>query len=936
MTELQVPEQLKGAWDHALFLTYGVDIHFFENALWRQLSGQCRNKIILADGNRYLEACDNYAQSGLLRHLNQQYVAAGLFAGRAAHAKMILLTNSERGRLLVGSGNMGWQGYASGGEMFTEYEYAPDTPDSVNSFLAIREVIEALQERGYIGAEPRRRLRHLLENTPWLFRKPVGDLWPVQHNLDKSFLDHLRREVAGEAVAELWVLSPFYDKGMVALESLINNLNPSQVILLMQPSYTSVEPTVLRDILEQYPERCHVRSFSMGSETPYVHAKLYLLKLSDRALCLQGSPNLTQTAVLMTPPRGNIEIANLLTGSRDAFDHLLGGVEVGPVTTEVDELDLSYAEPYEPSHEGDDGWRLTGGEWRADRLYLSFQGSLPTSGFASLIISEGTHPIDVLARRANSLELRLPSKVAALLSSPVPVRLRWGRDDGSVLSNPIFICNRAALDAALELTDAAESLKRVGDLDLDDDDFEQLLAELDAALMIDRRSVWLLAGRTPPSTEGDDDEELRLDYIDIDYDMLRQHPKLRQYVTGARDTQEYSKSRLQLILNAITDHFEGLVSLPTAGAPIVNGMGDSEADQLETAEEREQEAEVEEKRRRTTSRRVRRLLKNFVRRYLRGIRSPDFQELAGFEVMANNYAIFSHILWRLFAKDWVEHEFIVESLLQTWRFFWGGDGQPGYYWDLNREQQSQILDILRDYNVDAELLAATYYCAQTTRYGNWTDLRFRLRDSWRETLRRSPLEVTTALLENAWANVAHLLPYQSPSPSQIVDELAELARFTTRDRFLRTLEKRLQLPLASCKFETQPVYRKYLDGRDMVDCLVMDGDSALQDKDGAIDLVRWWMQAEELDYYRVFNAVNGRMIYYDVVEGEGLYWAKDRGEDTEFGPVEPLRASWTSHIDHLRALAEDVDEQVANMQAERGASAEQLVGASARSATIGT
>ena len=123
MNELQLPEQLKGPWHHALVLTYGADIPFFENALWRQFSTRCRNKIILADGQCYLEACANYARSGLVRHLNQRYVAEGIFAPHAAHAKFILLTNSERGRLLVGSGNLGWQGYASGGELFTQYEY---------------------------------------------------------------------------------------------------------------------------------------------------------------------------------------------------------------------------------------------------------------------------------------------------------------------------------------------------------------------------------------------------------------------------------------------------------------------------------------------------------------------------------------------------------------------------------------------------------------------------------------------------------------------------------------------------------------------------------------------------------------------------------------------------------------------------------------------
>jgi len=784
-------------------------------------------------------------------------------------------------------------------------------------------MIDVLLARGYISSAARRRVGHLFEKTPWLYQAPVGKQWPVRHNLDKSFLEQLQEAVAGETVHELWVLCPFYDRGMVALERMLDAINPRRATLLMQASRTSVDPTELKSILHRIPGHCRVRSFSLGTDSPYVHAKLYLLKLSSRAICLQGSPNLTQTAMLMTAQRGNIEITNLLTGDPDAFDHLLDPLEIGAETTEIDGLDLSYQEAEEPEGEQYKGWRLTGGEWHDDRLDVAFEGSAPALDTASLLIAEREFPIDILRRQAKGLQLRLSSEASDLLGSPVAVRVRWVRGDEILVCNPIFVCNRAALSATLEVTDERKSLTRVGDLDLDDEEFEQLLAELDAVLMIDRRSVWRLAGRTPPSTQ-DEDDELHLDYLDVDYEVLRRHPKIRQYMRGALGAREYATSRLQLILNAITDHFQGLVSPRKRSPPSVIGITKAGADEAETAEDREEEAEAQERRRRTQIQRVGRLLKNFIRRYLRGIQSPDFQELMGYEVMANNYAIFSHILWRLFAKEWVEPEFIVDSLLRTWHFFWGSDGQPGYYWRLSREQEAQVLELLREYHTDAELLAATYYCAVLTRLGYWLDLRFRLRDFWRETMRRPPFDVTSALLEDAWSIVAHLIPYQPPFPSQIVDELAELARFTTRNRFLRTLEERHRFPQASCKFEKQPVYRKRLEGSDMVDCLVIDAGAALQDMDDAINLLRSWMQAEELEYYRLLNAVNGRVLYYDAHEHKGRYWAKDRREETVFDPVDPLPAAWTSQISRMRTIAEGVDDQLPAMLAERQAGVDQL------------
>src|SRR5688572_12063960 len=99
MTKLKLPEQLSGNWKHAVILTYGIDIPFFENALWRQLGASCNNIVLLADGQRYIEACTSFARAGLVRSLNQRYVAEGVFAPHAAHAKMILLTNKNFGKL---------------------------------------------------------------------------------------------------------------------------------------------------------------------------------------------------------------------------------------------------------------------------------------------------------------------------------------------------------------------------------------------------------------------------------------------------------------------------------------------------------------------------------------------------------------------------------------------------------------------------------------------------------------------------------------------------------------------------------------------------------------------------------------------------------------------------------------------------------------------
>ena len=624
MSRIELPSELEGEWHHLLILTYSVDIPFFENALWRNLDNRCRNKIILADGRRYLEACDNYARNGLPRHLNQQYVAEGVFSHQAAHAKVILLAQPDRGRLLIGSGNLGMQGYASGGEIFTKYEYSPDAPQALNAFLAVRELVEHLIARGYVSMPAERRFQHLLEKTTWLLGRPRSEWRPVRHNLKASFLDQLQEAVGQRNVEELWVLSPFYDPQALALRRLLAVFNPGETTLLVQPGHTSVDNAVLQEVLDDGDLRVRVQPFRTGTNRQYVHAKLYLLKLEDRAICLQGSPNLSQAAMLLNDPWGNIEVANLLEGPRDAFDDLLGGLELGLSTVDVAGLDLTLDRPFTETLGSSTPWQLISGDWHSDRIRLVFRGVLPTQASMILVIGGQDCAADVLAWAGFSLEIRLPPEAIALLARPVPVALRLGSGAEAVVSNPIFPCNQSALDAAIQIVADTGTLDRVGGLDLDDDEFEQLLGELDSALMIDRRSVWQLAGKTPPSSVDEDDEALRLEYIDVDYELLRRHPKIQQYLHRGNGDAQYARSRLQIILNAITDHFQGLME----PAPVAPGKGPDpqalDGSEAETEEEREEEAQETERQHRNSAQRLRSLLKRFVRRYLRGFKSSRF------------------------------------------------------------------------------------------------------------------------------------------------------------------------------------------------------------------------------------------------------------------------------------------------------------------------
>ncbi|MFC1976111.1 hypothetical protein ACFLXQ_06915, partial [Chloroflexota bacterium] len=152
--------------------------------------------------------------------------------------------------------------------------------------------------------------------------------------------------------------------------------------------------------------------------------------------------------------------------------------------------------------------------------------------------------------------MKLPDAAMALLGHPVPVKLLWSEGDEAISSNPVFVCNRVSLQAVLEVVDEAETLNHIGDLDLEDDELEELLGAIEASLIIDDQSVWQLAKHSTSVRRNDEDEGPHLSYSDIDYDQLRRDPKLAQYVRGGDSGYGHSRTRLQIILNAITDHFQ--------------------------------------------------------------------------------------------------------------------------------------------------------------------------------------------------------------------------------------------------------------------------------------------------------------------------------------------------------------------------------------------
>lgn len=383
---------------------------------------------------------------------------------------------------------------------------------------------------------------------------------------------------------------------------------------------------------------------------------------------------------------------------------------------------------------------------------------------------------------------------------------------------------------------------------------------------------------------------------------------MQQYLRGFGAARA-GRTRLQVILSSISGHLLEIIDRtsqgPTAGqgAPAI-GSTDLSEEELEAADEPAAPQGM-----RSPQQRTQRLLKSFVNRYLEGIASAEFRALVGVEVLAQNYIIFSHILWRLWAKDWLDYEFMVDAFTRTWRAFWGDADDLGCLATASTESRDQMGVMLHEHHTVATLLSSLFDSARWMHTWGWHAQRLALRDFWRVFLARHAGFVTAEVLEQTWHALAEIYPQATPLPAEIVAELAELADFETASSFLRALESRHGFPAGSCQFERVEVYREPLGRTAPVTCLVIDGHNALRSVDEAVSLVGEWMRFQPLDYYRIVAPTSHkaeRVVLYEGRDYEGLLWDSQTKHETALGRIEPGLHPWAETLTALRALADEV------------------------------
>jgi hypothetical protein len=342
LDEISVLESVTGlpGFHTAIYLTYGADLAFFEEAilhgLWQK---DCRYHLIFMDAERYADTVGDLRDSAEWVGRRYIVVPVQLGSGRAFHPKVMLLLGPQQGRLLVGSGNLTFTGLGQNHELFTCLDWTPEQSEWLFAFSTAWRLICDVQQRFSHSDQAQVMLAKTLRVAPWLnIPAPPSPQIEFAHSLDEPLIEHLARAIGNHKVTKLSIAAPFLDNDAEALRQLYLRFLPADLTLTLQVGKASGNSQAL-DAIRQSGIPLKVHGFSASDR--YLHAKAYILETAEAGFAVTGSANCSRVAWLRPAGTGNLE-AILIHRANDVnhFDSVLAKVAAPEVSGSLEQIGL--------------------------------------------------------------------------------------------------------------------------------------------------------------------------------------------------------------------------------------------------------------------------------------------------------------------------------------------------------------------------------------------------------------------------------------------------------------------------------------------------------------------------------------------------------------------------------------------------------------------
>lgn len=290
----------------ALFLTFNVDLGFFETRLLGVTRAAGAAVTVVADAHVYSP------DARAIRGAGTSYVVGLASIPGAFHPKVSILAGPKRALIGIGSGNVTVSGWHGNEELSTVIaaDREQGCPTVVSELAAW---LRSLPEHVSLGSlaiagllRTASELESLAADAPSL---------DTGHRLVTTSGSSILTQLPDGPTGQLALYAPFHDHRGAAFRALLSRYQPTSVRLAVQPGQTVLTPAVLVAAAEEACVPLTLHAAGAG----YRHGKLIEATGADgTGWTLTGSPNLTGAALLRSLERGgNCEVGLVaeLTGS---------------------------------------------------------------------------------------------------------------------------------------------------------------------------------------------------------------------------------------------------------------------------------------------------------------------------------------------------------------------------------------------------------------------------------------------------------------------------------------------------------------------------------------------------------------------------------------------------------------------------------------------
>ena len=281
----------------AIFFTYGADFVFFEEAILHRLwQTNCNNVLVFMDSTQYANTIRDFANSIAWAGVRYLPIPVDLASGSIFHPKMVLLLGENSGRLLIGSGNVGFTGYGQNLEIYSCFDWNRSESSRKSLLHAAWDLCLNVAGRWCNTDSTQQVLQRIAQAIPWLQEETAPDPEVMLlHTLEHPLLPQVRSLLADEPIERITIITPFLDQRAEAVQAILDTFKPAALRLILQNGRAVGELDALRRLQGSgYP----LSIWTLEDVSRYLHAKLYLFESTTQTHVLSGSANCTWACIV--------------------------------------------------------------------------------------------------------------------------------------------------------------------------------------------------------------------------------------------------------------------------------------------------------------------------------------------------------------------------------------------------------------------------------------------------------------------------------------------------------------------------------------------------------------------------------------------------------------------------------------------------------------